>query len=199
MKKNRWLVLSLLVAALSAITSLHAKDHARDHEEFGPYKLIATISIPGFGNGFDISWVDSEAGRYYLANRGNPTATPPVAAHIDVIDTRRLKLLDPLPVHAAGNGVVVIRTSRDDDEEEGTKELWVGDANSFVEVIDLRTRSIVADISTGGTGRADELAYDPLHHIILVANDRDATPFLTFIATKTRTVLGTLSYPQAAG
>jgi len=94
---------------------------------------------------------------------------------------------------------VVIRTSRDDDEEEGTKELWVGDANSFVEVIDLRTRSIVADISTSGTGRADELAYDPLHHIILVANDRDATPFLTFIATKTRTVLGTLSYPQAAG
>ncbi|HZF72545.1 MAG TPA: hypothetical protein VEZ51_03890 [Gemmatimonadaceae bacterium] len=194
-QKRRFVLAWSVVGALTVFAVVHAKDR----EEFGPYKLIATISIPGFGNGFDISWVDSEAGRYYLANRGNPTATPPVAAHIDVIDTRRLKLLDPLPVHAAGNGVVVIRTSRDDDEEEGTKELWVGDANSFVEVIDLRTRSIVADISTGGTGRADELAYDPLHRIILVANDKDATPFLTFISTKTRTVLGTLSYPQAAG
>ena len=188
-QKRRFVLAWSVVGALAAFAVVHA----RDHEEFGPYKLIATISIPGFGNGFDISWVDSEAGRYYLANRGNPTATPPVAAHIDVIDTRRL------PVHAAGNGVVVITTSRDDDEEEGGKELWVGDAKSFVEVIDLRTRSIVADISTGGTGRADELAYDPLHHIILVANDREATPFVTFISTKTRTVLGTLLYPQAAG
>ena len=164
MKKNRWLVLSLLVAALSAITSLHAKDHAKDHEEVGPYRLIATLSIPGFGNGFDISWVDSEAGRYYLANRGNATAVPPVAAHIDVIDTRRLKLLDPLPVHAAGNGVVAIRNRHDDDDDEwqgeGSKELWVGDAKSFVEVIDLNSKAIVADISTGGTGRAAERRRD---------------------------------------
>src|SRR6266480_4416281 len=201
MKKNRWLVLSLLVAALSAITSLHAKDHAKDHEEVGPYRLIATISIPGFGNGFDISWVDSEAGRYYLANRGNAAAVPPVAAHIDVIDTHRLKLLDPLPVRAAGNGVVAIRNRHDDDDDEwqgeGAEELWVGDANSFVEVIDLNNKSIVADVFTGGKGRADELAYDPLDRIVIVANDQETTPFVTFISTKTRTVLGKLDYPQA--
>jgi DNA-binding beta-propeller fold protein YncE len=196
MTQNRRFILAWsVVGALAVLAIVHAKDR----EEFGPYKLIATISIPGFGNGFDISWVDSEASRYYLANRGNATAVPPVPAHIDVIDTRRLKLLDPLPVHAPGNGVVVIRTRNHDDSEEGAKELWLGDARSFVEVIDLRTRSIVADIPTGGTARADELAYDPLHHIIIVANDQDATPFVTFISTRTRTVLGTLPYPQAAG
>ena len=63
---------------------------AKEHDELGPYRLLTTISIPGFATGFDISWVDSDAGRYYLADRGNATATPPVAPRIDVIDTRRL-------------------------------------------------------------------------------------------------------------
>jgi DNA-binding beta-propeller fold protein YncE len=194
-QRKRWMS-ALAVPPMLAVVAFA---YAKEHDELGPYKLLATISIPGFGNGFDISWVDAEASRYYLANRGNAAAVPPVAAHIDVIDTRRLRLLDPLPVHAAGNGVVAIRTRHDEGEwrGEGSNELWVGDAKSFVEVIDLESRSIVADIFTGGTGRADELAYDPRDHIILVANDQDTPPFATFISTKTRMVLGKLDYPQA--
>jgi hypothetical protein len=194
-QRKRW-ISALAVASMLAGVALV---HGREHDEIGPYRLLTTILIPGLGNGFDISWVDSEAGRYYLADRGAPTATPPVPARIDVIDTRRLKLLDPLPVHAAGNGVVAIRDRHDDDEwrREDSDELWVGDAKSFVEVIDLTSKSIVADISTGGTKRADELAYDPLDHIVIVANDQDSTPFVTFISTRTRTVLGRLDYPQA--
>jgi DNA-binding beta-propeller fold protein YncE len=195
MQQQRRVWALLVVVALSVVVGVYAKDH----DELGPYRLITTVSIPGFGNGFDISWVDSEAGRYYLADRGNASATPPIPPRIDVINTRSLKLLDPLPVHAAGNGVVAIRTRLDDDDRdsEGANELWVGDAISNVEVIDLASRTVVADIPTGGTHRADELAYDPRHHIILVANDQDSPPFVTFISTTTRTVLGTLSYPQA--
>jgi DNA-binding beta-propeller fold protein YncE len=194
-QRKRW-ISTLAVAALLAVMAVAS---AKEHDDLGPYRLLTTISIPGFGNGFDISWVDSEAGRYYLADRGNATATPPVPPRIDVIDTRRLTLLDPLPVHAAGNGVVAIRDRHDDEEwrREGADELWVGDAKSFVEVIDLASKSIVADIFTGGTKRADELAFDPRDHIILVANDQDTPPFVTFISTKTRTVLGRLDYPQA--
>jgi hypothetical protein len=195
MRKQQWAI-ALGVVTLSVVIGVRAKDH----DDLGPYRLIQTVLIPGFGNGFDISWVDSEASRYYLADRGNPTGTPVVPPRIDVIDTRSLKLLDPLPVHAAGNGVVAIRTTHDDDDrwsDEGANELWVGDAKSNVEVIDLKSRSIVADIFTGGSQRADELAYDPRHHIVLVANDQDTPPFLTFISTTTRTVLGTLPYPQA--
>jgi DNA-binding beta-propeller fold protein YncE len=195
MRKQQWAV-ALGVVTLSLIVGVRAKDS----DELGPYRLIQTVLIPGFGNGFDISWVDSEASRYYLADRGNTTVTPVIAPRIDVIDTRSLKLLDPLPVHAAGNGVVAIRTTHGDDDkwsDEGSNELWVGDAKSFVEVIDLASRSIVADIFTGGSQRADELAYDPRHHIMMVANDQDTPPFVTFISTTTRTVLGTLSYPQA--
>jgi DNA-binding beta-propeller fold protein YncE len=194
-QQHRW-TLALAVVALSIVAGVRAKDH----EDLGPYRLIKTVLIPGFGNGFDISWVDSAASRYYLADRGNTAVTPAVPPRIDVIDTRSLKLLDPLPVHAAGNGVVAIRTTHSDDDrwsDEGANELWVGDAKSNVEVIDLASRAIVADIPTGGSHRADELAYDPRHHIILVANDQDTPPFVTFISTTTRTVLGHLSYPQA--
>jgi hypothetical protein len=192
---HRW-TLTLVVVALGVVVGVRAKDH----DDLGPYRLITTVLIPGFGNGFDISWVDSEASRYYLADRGNAAVTPVIPPRIDVINTRSLKLLDPLPVHAAGNGVVAIRTTHDDDDrwsEEGSNELWVGDATSNVEVIDLASRTIVADIPTGGSHRADELAYDPRHHIMLVANDQDTPPFVTFISTTTRTVLGHLQYPQA--
>jgi hypothetical protein len=191
---QRWM-LAFVVIALAVVVGVRAKDH----DDLGPYRLITTVLIPGFGNGFDISWVDSAASRYYLADRGNAAVTPAVRPRIDVINTRSLTLLDPLPVHAAGNGVVAIRATHDDDgwSEEGSNELWVGDAISNVEVIDLASRSIVADIPTGGSHRADELAYDPRDHIILVANDQDTPPFVTFISTSTRKVLGHIQYPQA--
>ena len=164
---------------------------ARADEELGAYKqFVDTIKIPGdLVGGFDIAWVDSEAGRFYLADRGTTS--------IDVVDTKHNTFLYAIPLHAAGNGVLSIRKSNDDEDElDGPGELWVGDASSFVEVVDLKTKSVVADIPTHGTARADELAYDPLDHIILIANDRDDPAFVTFISTKTRTVLGTLAFPQ---
>jgi hypothetical protein len=56
----------------------------------------------------------------------------------------------------------------------------------------------VKSIPTGGSHRADELAFDPVDQVILVANDRDMPPFVTFISVETRTVLGQpIFYPQA--
>jgi hypothetical protein len=50
-------------------------------------------------------------------------------------------------------------------------------------------------VSTGGNHRADELAYDPLDQIILIANDQDTPhPFVSFISTETHAVLGTIIY-----
>jgi len=93
-----------------------------------------------------------------------------------------------------------------DNDPETAGELWVGDSASNVEVIDLKTKVRVASISTGGVARADELAYDPLDHIVLIANDRETTcamgactgpaPFITFISTESRTVLGQIFYPN---
>jgi hypothetical protein len=165
------------------------------------YRQVGTISIPGdLSGGFDISWADAVAGRYYLANRGTTSIT--------VIDTKHVKYLYSISLAAAGNGVVAISNPHDDvnNDPETAGELWVGDSASNVEVIDLKTQSIVASISTGGVARADELAYDPLDHILLIANDRETTcvmgactgpvPFITFISTENRTVLGKMFYPN---
>ena len=37
-----------------------------------------------------------------------------------------------------------------------------------------------------GDGKADELAYDSTHHIILIANPLAARPFVTLISQKKR-------------
>jgi hypothetical protein len=71
---KRWMSALAVTSTLAVVAFAYAKER----DEIGPYRLLTTVSIPGFGNGFDISWVDSEASRYYLANRGNAAAIPPV-------------------------------------------------------------------------------------------------------------------------
>ncbi len=75
-------------------------------------------------------------------------------------------------------------------------QLWAGDGDSTVKVFDLRSDSPrrIAVISTGGQRRADEMAFDERDHVLLVANDADDTPFVTFISTETRQVLGRIFF-----
>jgi hypothetical protein len=167
------------------------------------YSQIATITVPGGLAGFDISWVDPGSQRYYLTDR---TATKGTG-RIDVVDTQANKFLYTIPsTHAeigfAGtvpavtpgctisgpNGVVAIPQ---------TNQLWVSDGDSTMKVIDLDAKAVVAVISTGGKCRADELAYDPLDHILMVANPNDNPPYLTFISTDTQAVLGKYTYPAS--
>jgi DNA-binding beta-propeller fold protein YncE len=75
--------------------------------------------------------------------------------------------------------------------------LWAGDGDSTVKVVDLTTGKIAATVSTGGKFRADELAYDPKDNLILIANDADEPPFLTFISTSTRSVVKKIEFPNA--
>src|SRR5260370_20450009 len=117
MKHKKMFAVPLLVLAVLALFAAAYADDS-DKEKLGPYKLLTTITIPEGLVGFDISWVDSEAGRYYLANRGNATVVPPVGPTIDVIDTRHDKFLYSIPLSSAGNGVVAIRKSGDDDAED---------------------------------------------------------------------------------
>src|SRR5207244_9187252 len=81
--------------------------------------------------------------------------------------------------------------------------LWAGDGNSTVQVVDLNVDppSIIRSISTGGStdGRADEIGYDPLERIILVANNAAVPRFATFISADTYAVLGKLQFQDASG
>ena len=160
------------------------------------YQMLTTITLPNGLTANDISWVDSANGRYYLADRGNAAATPVVPPRVDVIDTEHAQLLTTITLPAAGNGVLAIPRAH---------EIWVGDNNSNVQVIDSNTLTITHAISTGGTARADEIAFDGVHHLVLIANDRDTPPFVSFISTTTYTVLKKITYdgnngnPQSTG
>src|SRR5258708_5988410 len=133
-KNKKRIALTLLVPAALAVFAVAYADSNED--KLGPYKLLTTISIPDLV-GFDISWVDSASGRYYLADRG--TGNSPATPRIDVIDTEHNKLLAPIPLSNAGNGVVAINNSGDDDEQgEGESGKLVGggteSAAHFVEL-----------------------------------------------------------------
>jgi hypothetical protein len=78
--------------------------------------------------------------------------------------------------------------------------VFAGDANSTVRILDLFSRSQIATVVTkaSDTLRADEMAYDPADREIIVANDADTPPFVTFISTTPPYgILGQLSFPNA--
>src|SRR5579871_4048721 len=115
MNKKTFAVLAP-IAALAVLAVAFADDSNKNH--LIPYKFLTTISIPGGLTGFDISWVDSEAARYYLADRGNAAATPPVSPRIDVIDTEHDKFLYSINLTTAPNGVVAIHRTGDRREQD---------------------------------------------------------------------------------
>src|SRR5712692_4870208 len=155
------------------------------------FRRIATIPFPGAPLvSFDIGWVNDRGTAYYLTDRSN--------ARIDIFDARnntyRGKVdgfvgVDPRGTPYSGpNGVLVV---------EDQRELWVSDGDSTIKVIDLRSLETVAVIDTGGAKRADEMAYDPRDHIFIVANNEESPPYLSFIDTRSRAILGTLAFPLA--
>jgi len=166
------------------------------------YGLMTTIPItPKNPTSFDIGWVDPGSHRYYLADKTNHG--------VDVIDTRTNTFLMTITGFVGANGILVVPPSHEEDSHGGDDEqfggglgqLWVGDnpdtTGSSVKVVDLNTNTITHTIYTGGVKRADELAFDAKDGIILMANDQDTPPFITFISTTTYAILGKISYPQA--
>src|SRR5262245_49121143 len=146
----------------------------------GDYGLVDVILLPTSANtlfSFDISWVDAGTQRYYLADRNN--------AAVDVVDARTHTFIGqisgfvgfhPSPPSTSGpNGILVIPS---------LNQLWAGDGNSTVKVVDLSSNTIIDTIDTGGTRRVDELAYDPDDGLILVDNDAEPTPYVTLICVK---------------
>jgi DNA-binding beta-propeller fold protein YncE len=151
---------------------------------------LAKIAIPGKAlRAFDISWVDSASGHYYLADRSNGS--------IDIVDIATNGLIGQI------GGFVGATGKNDTSGPDGVvttfsnKELWAGDGDSTVKVVDLPSSQIVATISTGGKFRADEMAYDPKDNLILVANNADEPPFGTLISVATRSVVKKITFEDS--
>jgi hypothetical protein len=200
MKNKKLFALPLLAVGIFIFcaTAYAQNSDQGDDKKLGPYRHLTTISIPGGLAGFDISWVDSDHARYYLAARGNPPF------NIPVIDTEQDVLLYQISLTNRANGVVAIHRTGSGEGEPGAGTLVVGTTpntgeSAKVFFIDLdHPHAPPIAVDTGGHKdcidpapphapqpcRADELAYDPRDHIILVANDRAADRFVTLISTE---------------
>jgi hypothetical protein len=202
-RKNLFKISTFVVAALALSAVASAQVSLLPN-----YTQTATI-VPtgGLLGGFDIGWVDAGSQRYYLTDRG--LAAKPGArntARVDVIDTQTNKFLYGIPTSSAEIGFTGPSPAGAPCNQGGPdgvvaipqlNQLYVGDGDSTVKVVDLGAKAIIASIPTGGKCRADELAYDPLDHIIMITNPNDNPPFVTFISADTQSVLGTLNYPSS--
>ncbi|HXB71289.1 MAG TPA: hypothetical protein VNY05_23845 [Candidatus Acidoferrales bacterium] len=101
MHTTKLLSLSGLAFILPALFPLAT---AQQGQPVSGYQLLRTITIPGGLAGNDISWVDSANARYYLADRGNPTASPVIGPRVDVIDTENGVFITSIPLASAANG-----------------------------------------------------------------------------------------------
>jgi hypothetical protein len=158
---------------------------------YQPFQLIGTFSLPNKQSisAFDISTVDADAGIYAFSDRTN--------ASVDVFALNDNALVDGKPnpnfpdkisllyqVHgfrgafanhaiSGPDGLIVVNHS----------EIWAGDGNSTVKVINIASHQITDIINTGGKLRADEGTFDPLEQVVLIANDADTPwPFISFIS-----------------
>lgn len=75
-------------------------------------------------------------------------------------------------------------------------ELWVGDGDGTVKVIDLFTSTIIGSINTTSAKRADEFGYDPVNNIVVVTNPNENPPYVSVISATNRTVIGRITFPN---
>lgn len=156
----------------------------------GGLERAEVLTVPGKAlTSFDIGFVN-EAGIYALSDRSN--------GGLDLFNAQTGRFLgraagfagfnEAVGSKGAGpNGVVAV----------GNGQFWAGDGDSSVKVVDVRSRKVIASISTHGRHRTDEIAYDPHDHLVIAVNNADSPPFVSFISTVTRKVVGRLELPQA--
>ena len=144
-------------------------------------RCLTAVAIPGNPiRTFDISWVDSQRGLYFLSDRSN--------SGVDIIDTRTLKFVRTV---GGFSGVALLASGAVDNNHSGPDGVvnhgrWVyaGNGDSTLKVIDLDSASpsIVQSVSTGGTARVDEMALTSDGNLLLAANNADDPPFATLFA-----------------
>ena len=224
------LCLAGAVVALLAMPSLAPAQEASAKDEV--FTQSAAVTLPTGSAAlasFDISWVDAVLKKYYLGDRSNKS--------VDVIDTNTKvsKLFQPVVATATpptfvgargldsvtGNvcGPPTTGTCVADNDVSGPdgvltvehSQLWVGDGNSRVWVLDAITGNPVSvpagatnPISTVRAGsnpnnRADELCYDPVDHLVMIANNADSPPFASIISTQTYKVVAQIAFDGSNG
>lgn len=184
------------------------------------FKQVGTVTYPSplkAPASFDISWVDQRTQTYYLADRSNngiDAVNAASDAFESVIGAGDFSGTGATATAAQQAACGTTATAGPDGllslDVGGVRQLWAGDGVnaaspvSTVKVFDLTDPghgTLAGTISTGGQCRADELAYDPVDHIVIMANDADSPPFVSFISVHPDPaqdkVIGTIKFPDA--
>jgi hypothetical protein len=141
----------------------------------------ANVQPGGAFSSFDISFADPVTGNIFIADRSN--------ASVDIFSGSSLTFLGRATGFAgqqASNsvsgpdGVLTVTTG-------GVTTLFAGDGNSTLRVYNATNPAapILAQppISTGGTTRVDEMAYSPLTHQVLAANNAETPAYGNLFST----------------
>jgi len=166
--------------ALAGVIALAA---TADPAVAGPLTLLTYIPVPadtantqpgGAFSAFDISFADPVTGDIVIADRSN--------ASVDIFSGSSLTFLgratgftgQQATTSASGADGVLSVTSG------GVTTLYGGDGNSTLKVFNATNPaapSLLQSISTGGAFRVDEMAYSPLTHQVLAANNADTPAY----------------------
>ena len=158
------------------------------------YSLVATVPwAPGTPSSTDQSAIYN--GTYYLSDRTNKGVHVISLANntqIGFIGGFVTGLVNGTltPSISGPDGIVVLANRN---------EMYVGDGDGTVKVINLFTNTIITNITTGSKKRADEGAYNPSTETVIMANGNETPPLVSVINATTRSVIGTISFNGASG
>jgi len=193
-------------AMLLAGTPARADEHMVlvDKIAVPPGSLPSPVCVPGTGLGtFDISFTDSKTDLYVLADRTNGA--------IDFFDAS-----DDTYIGRVGGFAGVVCTTATPPAANNSKsgpdgvliigkEVWAGDGDSTLKVIDTTLFKIVDTIQVPDPTdptvklRVDEMAYDAADHILAAANNANVPPFVTLVNTDTHQILGQIVFDGSGG
>jgi PEP-CTERM motif len=153
------------------------------------YSLLTTIAVPsdaanvqpgGAFTSFDISFFNPVTRLDYVADRSN--------ASVDIFSGASLSFLgratgftgqQATTSVSGADGVLSVTVG-------GITTLYAGDGNSTLRVFNATNPvapTLLQSIFTGGTTRVDEMAYSPLTHQVLAANNAETPAYGNLFAT----------------
>jgi hypothetical protein len=160
-------------------------------------------AVPGTGLGaFDISFADPKTGLYVLSDRTNGAVD-----FFDASDDTYVGRVGGFAgVQCKADGVTANNNiSGPDGVIIVGGEVWAGDGDSTLKVIDIKTFSLTDTITVTDPNnpnvkmRVDEMAYDARDHILAAANNANVPPFVTLVNTDTHQILGQIVFDGTNG
>src|SRR5581483_19140 len=155
------------------------------------YYLKTSIPIPPWANidpNMDIAWVSPDGKNLILGGRAANGVTVFDAVNYSFVRVAgQGSFTGVAPTGRGGpNGVVSV----------SPVEAAAGDGDSTLKIVNLFSND-VQSISSGGTQRVDEMAYDPQDDVVIAANDRSDPPFLTEFKVHPLSIIAKIPEPNA--